>query len=127
MSVETTNTTRGRKMTTQKRATKGGQVGVNGEFYEGGKFLPNTEKPKGKPAKRKARKVEIEPCKWVEIEEGQFPIFRMVGAQARWIDRYNTSLGIEPFPQGVAYYGDEYHGHKVADLCERYNRGERLV
>jgi hypothetical protein len=31
--------------TTQDRAKAGGEIGTNGEFYEGGKFLPHTEKP----------------------------------------------------------------------------------
>ncbi len=30
----------------QARARIGGETGINGDFYEGGKFLPNTEAPK---------------------------------------------------------------------------------
>lgn len=29
------------------RAIKGGQIGCNGEVYEGGQFLPTTDHPKG--------------------------------------------------------------------------------
>lgn len=36
------------------RATKGGQVGCNGEFYKGGEFLPSTQLPKRGAASRKA-------------------------------------------------------------------------
>lgn len=37
----------------QKRARSGGEFGVNGEFYEGGKFLPSNEnRPKTAPAER---------------------------------------------------------------------------
>jgi hypothetical protein len=30
-----------------KHAAKGGQIGCNGDFYEGGKFLPRSERPRG--------------------------------------------------------------------------------
>ncbi len=38
-------------METRVRAKKGGEYGVNGEFYEGGKFLPSTQLPKRSPVK----------------------------------------------------------------------------
>lgn len=50
-------------MTTRNRAPKGGTVGVNGEFYEGGKFLPSTQRAKSKPPKKTGKR-EIEPYKW---------------------------------------------------------------
>lgn len=55
----------------QKRAPKGGIVGTNGEFYEGGKFLPSTGLPK-RPGTghRRTGKCEIEPYRW-EIYQGQ--------------------------------------------------------
>jgi hypothetical protein len=112
--------------TDQKRAAKGGQIGVNGEFYEGGKFLPSTDRSKGKPKpKRPAGKVQVEPYRWEIAPEGMFPIMQIIGAQAAWIDRYSPDSGIEPFANGVAYYGDTHKGHKVADLCAAWNRGER--
>lgn len=109
--------------TTQQRAKRGGEVGVNGDFYEGGKFLPNTERPKGKLAPRKARKEQVEPYRWEIPAEGKAAIFGLiVGSVAQ-----QTAAGLVPFAAGVAYYGDTVRGHKVADLCERYNRGERWV
>jgi hypothetical protein len=62
-SKKTTNHGAKQMQVTQKRAAKGGQFGVNGEFYEGGKFLPSTQKGKGK-ARKKTGKREIEPYKW---------------------------------------------------------------
>ena len=53
----------------QPRAPKGGKLGINGEFYEGGKFLPQTDKAKNQK-KRKAYtgKQNIAPYKWVKSQ-----------------------------------------------------------
>lgn len=112
--------------TSQKRAQVGGEIGTNGEFYEGGKFLPSTQRPKGKPAKRGPRKQQIGPFEWVVAEEGRRAIFgAIIGSVAQYIDRYNPAAGIMPFEPGCVFYGWDCHGIAVAELCERYNRGER--
>jgi hypothetical protein len=60
----------------QKRAKIGGEVGANGEFYEGGKFIATTDHSKRHGSvKRKPRKVQIRPFEWVIAEPGQRPIF----------------------------------------------------
>ena len=54
---------------TQARAPKGGTTGVNGDFYEGGKFLPNTQHPRQDCSKQRRQwsgKVEIEPYIWIQ-------------------------------------------------------------
>jgi hypothetical protein len=71
--------------------------------------------------------VQVEPTVWMLAEEGQTPIFQMVGSQAEYVDRYDVSKGIRPSAAGTAYYGNEFRGHAVADLCDRFNRGERWV
>jgi len=43
-----------KKPTGQRRAKPGGEYGENGEWYEGGKFIANTNRPKGKPSKYKS-------------------------------------------------------------------------
>lgn len=51
--------------TTQARAKKGGEIGANGEFYEGGKFIAKTEKPKSQAEIRKAtRRQNVYPYVW---------------------------------------------------------------
>lgn len=115
---------------TTKRATKGGEFGANGEWYEGGKFINTVAENRKKEGstKGKARKMQFAPYQWGFAPEGKsFAIFTMVGAQAQWIDRYNPELGICPNAAGVAYYGDEFHGVKVAELCDRFNAGERWM
>jgi hypothetical protein len=55
----------------QAKAPKGGTIGVNGEFYEGGKFLPNTQRPRqdcSRKRKQWSGKVELEPYVWVKYE-----------------------------------------------------------
>ena len=117
-------------MSTTKRAAKGGEFGANGEWYEGGKFIntiPENQKKEGGRRPAKARNVQVGPFRWESNDGTRVAIFGMVGAQAEYVDRYNVAAGIRPSAAGVAYYGDEYHGHKVADLCERYNAGELWV
>lgn len=50
------------------RAKAGGQQGVNGEWYEGGKFLPSKadRAKQAPPALSRGRKAEIEPYVWEE-------------------------------------------------------------
>jgi hypothetical protein len=61
----------------QKRAKAGGEIGMNGETYAGGTFLPRTQLSKMAKAARSSgqRKVEIEPFKWAEARDGFRPIF----------------------------------------------------
>jgi len=50
-------------------APRGGCIAVNGEFYEGGKFLPsNPNRAKGMSTSYKSGKVEIEPYVWKKYE-----------------------------------------------------------
>lgn len=105
----------------QQRAKIGGEIGVNGEFYEGGKFLPSTEKPKGKPVKRGSGKVEIEPYKWEVAPEGQRSIYRrLAGIYGKVI---NGVMVLDINPVTLAYCGDSEEW--VKQLADRYNAGER--
>ncbi len=114
----------------QPRATKGGQMGRNGEWYPAGSFICTTDLKKMAKAERKAGtgKQQWEPYKWSVAPEGKtFSIFGMVGSVAEYVDRYAENLTIKPSEAGIRCYGDDWHGHKVADLCEAYNRGERWL
>jgi hypothetical protein len=112
-------------MTTQKRAKVGGEVGANGEFYEGGRFLntiPENHKVKGsRPAK--ARKVQVEPYVWVV--DTRRPIFSIVGGGAEYIDRNDWKKGIRPYMPAIeSGYADLA---EVTALCDRFNAGERWM
>lgn len=105
-------------MAKQLRAKKGGEIGMNGELYAGGTFLPNTQLSKmAKSARRSAlRKVEIEPYKWVEAREGLRPIFGLFSykpeAHPEMRDRINPAMFDIP---------------QLDSLYEAWMRGERWV
>jgi len=51
----------------ETRASAGGQIGLNGEFYKGGQFLPSskdTVKGAQKPTVKKGTKKEVAPYVW---------------------------------------------------------------
>ena len=110
-------------MTTQKRAKVGGEVGVNGDFYEGGKFLPSTEKPKGKPHKRGTGKQEIEPYKWEIAPEGKRSLYRqLAGIHCKLID---GKMVLATNDQILNYTGQTIE--QVKNMVELYNAGQRWI
>ncbi len=62
----------------QKRATTGGEIGPNGEFYKGGAFIATTEKPKGPIKTHMPRKVEIERGVYVMDKENEVSVYRQI-------------------------------------------------
>ena len=60
------------------RAPKGGALGANGEWYEGGKFIATTDHPKGQKQRKssKIRKVEIEPYVYEVAPDGYKSIYQ---------------------------------------------------
>lgn len=110
------------------RATKGGQIGANGEFYKGGQFLNTVkENPKGQAKKKvkKPRKVQIEPYVWVsgdQMPDDHFPIMLIIGSTAKW----KNETEIEPWK--TMYYGDGFfRGQSIDNLCDLWNKGERFA
>jgi hypothetical protein len=108
-----------------KRAAKGGQVGVNGEFYEGGKFLPrNPERPRQDCAGRasKARKIQIEPGVFIEAPHGYRPIIEIiVGAD---YDRESKQFALWPEDHKV---WASYNRETIAARVNAFNAGERVT
>jgi hypothetical protein len=107
----------------QKRAKVGGETGVNGEWYEGGKFIATTEQPKGTPAttQKPAGKQQYEPYKWAAAPEpGQRALFTVLDAFAK---RVWPGLQMErhehPAPTMWGYDTDE--------LIAMWNNGVRWV
>jgi hypothetical protein len=110
---------------TRRRAKKGGEVGANGEFYEGGKFIATTDHPKShKKSKKISGKQEIEPGLWHASPEGMMSIYRQL-AGIESFNRsenkftFNPSLKLEfATPQAVA---------RRNLLIAKYNNGERWI
>lgn len=102
------------------RAPRGGTVGVNGEFYGGGTFLPSTQSPKRSPAKRgvATRKEEVAPYVWeVAPREGLRPIYSAIAGGF-----VNLETGVQNERAVTSYGRDPMVLHR---LWERYRAGER--
>lgn len=108
-----------------KRASKGGEVGPNGEWYPGGAFIATTEMPK--VPKRKLEqdakgKRNIEPYKWEVPPAGQSAIYHALGPGSSLNPRdltlnYDYLVRYQKTPPEIV---DQYE-----QLLERYKKGER--
>lgn len=112
-------------MPIQKRAKRGGEHGINGEFYEGGKFLPSTTLPKraAVPRVRGTGRVLVEPGVLAVPPEGKLAIFNSV---REFVSGENGQLSVRREPDHPAhtyYFADGYAELKA--LVDRYNNGER--
>ncbi len=107
------------------RAKKGGELGANGEFYEGGKFIntvAHNPKTEGSKPKR-VSKVEIEPYVWVLNTEHRTSIYRILaGIFGKVI---NGVMVINTNAQVLNYTGRTLA--EVTELANRYNMGERWL
>jgi len=112
----------------QKRARAGGEKGRNGEWYEGGKFLPGTEQPKRAPQRsRSTGRVLVAPGQLEAAPQGMRSIFA----------RINIFCGINP--DGTVFIGKRFTENHPAvqeysngldelqDLARRFNAGERWI
>ena len=102
-------------MTTQARAKVGGEIGANGEWYEGGKFIATTDHSKAQPKKAKPRKAEIRPWVWVESPS---PEHRAICNMLGGIDfKYDHDAGtLHPYLSDIPQ-------HRL-DLAEAFNNGQ---
>jgi len=107
---------------THSRAKAGGQVGANGEWYEGGQFIATTDHAKShKRAAKSSGKVEVAPYVWEFAPEGMAPIYRCM-------------RGLEFVRNGRAEFNPRLSGEyataqEVArrmDRISRFNAGERF-
>lgn len=114
---------------TSNRAPKGGTVGMNGERYEGGQFLPSTELEKtGRrtvATTKKARKVEISRREYVGDREGFRSIFHVYGGRFLCFDWGTGFCTVCASEQTLEYYN--VSREDVQALADRYNAGERWV
>jgi len=110
-----------------KHASKGGQVGVNGERYEGGQFLPSTQRPKGKARPRGSALLLIEPGVTIPRVGEERAIYSMIQALCIY-DREAKTLAALPVEHPCwSVYGGAENQARVADLADRFNRGERVI
>jgi hypothetical protein len=112
------------------QAPKGGTVGINGEHYAGGQFLPNTTLPKRRQttAKRTGPRRElIAPYTWEERPEGMRSLYALIAGDYATVGTVLTRYEI-----GIANYGETVKRDgliygTVDELIARYNNGERWI
>lgn len=107
------------------RAKAGGQIGINGEWYDGGEFLPSspkTTKGEAKKATNGSGKRQIAPFVWEIPPEGMRSIYQKYSQVWKM-----TSGKMEVF-RGLnrEYYGEKFLA-EAQEMAERWNRGERWM
>lgn len=113
-------------MTEQKRAQKGGEYGINGFWYNGGQYLPNTQlNPMGKSETVKGKKQEVAPYKWeVAPSANHHSIYRIISLICV-NDNGKLTLNPRLNPEGMGWKNEDLSGFNT--LVEMYNSGERWV
>ncbi len=116
--------------TNYNRAPAGGIIGMNGEFYPGGTFLPNTTMPKLTPEQRKTNKFlsakqEIAPFTWeLPPSENVVSIYRILGG-ALPFDKKTSQFRYDTVSQNtIEYLGGTT---RVKELVDAYNKGAKWL
>lgn len=111
-------------MVSLNRAAKGGECGANGEWYEGGKFIARTERPKSHGSRsKKPRRAQVEINTWIDGREGFMPIFPML-AGIEIFNRAANTFTLNPDLRGEFYASAEAVDRRCG-LIENYNAGKR--
>jgi hypothetical protein len=113
--------------TGQRRAKAGGEFGANGEWYEGGKFIANTDHPKShKKWEKPTGKQEVDNGQWSvppETADNIFAtaIFRRLGG----IETRNPDGTFSLNPDLKAEYASKEAIEAREELIEAWNKGAR--
>lgn len=109
------------------RAKKGGETGMNGEFYPGGTFLPSTTLGKMAASKKKAYKPfknQVAPYVWEIVPEGMKAIFSsLMGFAGCWDHKTNKMALYLPVVEND-YNGLDKEG--CQKLVDKFNSGEKF-
>ena len=110
------------------RARRGGEMGVNGEWYAGGQFLPSSPaivkgQQNGGRGHSDAWRTEIALNQWDYVPEGMCSIWTSI---AGTVARYNRETGQLEYAaswQTLRYF--HMTEAQARDLIARWNAGER--
>ena len=105
----------------QRRAKPGGEYGVNGEWYEGGKWIANTEAPKRSGSVKATGRQEVSPWTWEVPPPGQRSIYAKYSGT--W-EKSGDGFRCRDLP--ADYWGADYLAESAA-MAERWNAGERWI
>lgn len=110
---------------TQKRASKGGEYGANGEWYEGGKFINTVEDnaKRSKKSSKPSRKRQVAPFVWeVQPFENAIAIFQQLSG----VEVFDRATGKFSFNSNLtSYFATPEAIANRKEKIERYNRGEK--
>ena len=108
------------------RAKAGGQTGVNGEWYNGGEFLPGSAQTVKGETKRTTKagsgKRQIAPFIWEIPPEGMISIYQ------KYSQVWKMTNGKMEIFQGInrEYFGEKFLA-EAQKMAERWNNGERWM
>lgn len=107
----------------QRRAKVGGETGANGEWYEGGKFIANTDRAKGHKSAGHATGRQLIAPGVFEIAPADelVAIFPQLTVGFFAFDRETGLFGEVINEAALAYYGAD----RLLSLRDKYNAGER--
>ncbi len=106
----------------QRRAKQGGEYGVNGEWYEGGKWIANTDRAKKLGSQKPTGRQEIAPFVWAVPEDGMRSIYSKFSGT--WESRADGNMQCRDLP--VDYWGAEYLAQSQ-QMADRWNHGDRWI
>jgi len=107
---------------TQPRAAKGGEIGANGEFYEGGKFIARSDRAKKHGYKKPTGRREIENRVWVDGIEGKLTLWGVLAGHEIWNREENTfSFNTEL----RLHFAEPDQVAKRKEWIKAWNNGER--
>src|ERR1035437_4295126 len=107
----------------QQKAKVGGEVGANGEWYEGGKWIATTDHAKSHKEQKKATgKQEIEPYKWEVPPDGKISLYRQLAG----VEIYDRNANKFTFnPDLRLHFATPEAIESCKQKIEKYNAGER--
>ncbi len=117
---------------THTRAKAGGETGINGEFYQGGQYLPSsptTEKGAFKTSKRPkgTGKREVEPYVWeIPPTDTAIPV-KVAMTVCMPIKAGRKVVGYERYEPAIkgSLKNEMFMGWHIDELIEMYNSGQR--
>lgn len=106
-----------------KRASKGGEIGINGEMYDGGKFMPSTKLPKRSPSSKAPRsnRCLVMPGMVATIPDGAVAIFPQIREFVTFVDGAAVRRFDDSHPAVAHHFDDPATLHR---LIKRFNGGQ---
>ena len=109
--------------TAQDRAPIGGIIGLNGSFYEGGKFIPSTDNAKKKGSKpSKASKVETAPYEW-QLSREEVGLSSIYSRVKQFCDKSVTCVAVSD----TALDYSQVSAEQIETYLRLYGQGYRFI